>query len=103
MSTTPLNGGWPLADALDRSDALTGLLVRVRQSRSWLQAVAHLLPEGVRSEVRAGPLDDKHWVLLVSNAACAAKLRQLLPALQSQLLALGERAVPVRIKVLPRQ
>ncbi len=96
-------GGLPLAEALGRSDSLTGLLDRVRRSRSWLDAVNHLLPEGVRAEVRAGPLDDTRWVLLVSNAACAAKLRQLLPALQDHLRPQGLGALPIRIKVLPRQ
>lgn len=102
MASPPPSTGLPLADALVRSDSLSDLLSRVRQSRAWLEAVAHLLPQGVRAEVRAGPLDSARWVLLVSNAAGAAKLRQLLPALEAELQLRHMGGVPIRIKVLPR-
>jgi len=88
--------------ALDHSEPLVGLLQRVRLSQARLAAVAPLLPVGLRSEVRAGPLDDAAWVLLVSNAAAAAKLRQLLPAVTAALEAQGFAGPAVKIKVLPR-
>jgi hypothetical protein len=92
----------PLAAALDRSESLTGLMRRLRDSRARLDTVAGLLPEALRPGVRPGPLDDAGWVLLVADPSAAAKLRQLMPALQAALLAAGWPDVPVRIKVLPR-
>ena len=91
-----------LARALDNSEPLVGLLQRVRLSQARLAAVAQLLPAGLRGEVRAGPLDDAAWVLLVSNAAAAAKLRQLLPAVTAALAQQGFVGPAVKIKVLPR-
>lgn len=91
-----------LADALQHSDALAGLLQRVRESQLRLATVEGLLPEGLRGGVRAGPLDDTAWVLLVSHAAAAAKLRQLLPALEAALRERGHSGPPIKIKVQPR-
>ena len=94
--------GLPIASALDRSESLSGLLRRVDASKARLAAVAGLLPQTLLGEVRAGPLDDARWVLLVPNAAAAAKLRQLLPTLDATLLQAGFNGPPTRIKVLPK-
>ena len=75
----------PLSDALDRSEPLTGLLRRMQDSRGRLDTVAALLPETLRPAVRPGPLDEAGWVLLVGDSAAAAKLRQLMPALEAAL------------------
>ncbi|MBA4178825.1 MAG: hypothetical protein C0505_20065 [Leptothrix sp. (in: Bacteria)] len=91
-----------VAAALGRSEPLTGLMQRVRESRARLDAIAPLLPQGLAEGVRAGPLDDAAWVLLVSHAAAAAKLRQMLPALEAALRERGWAKPPVKIKVLPR-
>jgi hypothetical protein len=77
-------------------------LQRVRASRLRLEALADLLPGGLRNGVRSGPLDEAGWQLLVDNAAMAAKLRQLLPAFEAQLAARGFSPAAIRIKVLPR-
>ena len=92
----------PLSAALDQSEPLNSLLRRMQDSRARLDTVAALLPETLRPGVRPGPLDDAGWVLLVADSSAAAKLRQLMPALEAALLGAGWPAVPVRIKVLPR-
>lgn len=92
----------PLAAALRSNETLGGLLQRVRASQALLTLAAEVLPAGLRGVVRAGPLDDEGWVLLVANAAAAAKLRQLLPAVENLLRQHGH-AVAVKVKVLPRQ
>lgn len=91
-----------MAAALNDSEALTGLLARVRESQARLAVVAELLPVGLRGDVRAGPLDDTAWVLLVGHAAGAAKLRQLLPNLLLALQQSGREGPPIKIRVLPR-
>jgi hypothetical protein len=74
----------------------------VRESKARYDAVADLLPPTLLAGTRPGPLDDAAWVLLVSNAAAAAKVRQLLPALKDALLARGWAGPEIKIKVLPR-
>ncbi len=99
---TPATNTLPLSTALGRSEPLNSLLRRLHDSRARLDTVATLLPESLRPAVRPGPLDDAGWVLLVADSSAAAKLRQLMPALEAALLAAGWPAVPVRIKVMPR-
>ena len=99
---TPAPREQQLATALKHSEPLQGLLQRVRASQARLSALNDSLPAGLRTEIRAGPLDDAAWVVLVSHAAAAAKLRQLLPALEATLTSRGFPPLPIRVKVLPR-
>ncbi len=99
----PAPPGHTLAAALRDSEPLTSLLARLRESRERLAAVAGLLPGGLAAEVRAGPLDDTAWVLLVGHAAGAAKLRQLLPTLEAELARCGFSTRALKVKVLPRE
>jgi hypothetical protein len=92
----------PLADALGRSEPLVGLMQRMRESQARLQVISALVPEGLRADVRAGPLDEAGWVLLVASAAGAAKLRQLMPDLQAALREHGFAGPEIKIKVRPR-
>jgi hypothetical protein len=101
MASAPLPG-LTLATALDRSEPLNNLMQRLRDSSARLNAIAPLLPEGLKQAVRAGPLDDSHWVLLVAHAAGAAKLRQLLPELEATLKTQGWQGPTIKIKVVPR-
>jgi len=97
-STPPYN--FPLASALGRSEPLGLLLKRLRDSQARLASISPLLPAAMRSAISAGPLDEATWVLLVSNAAVAAKLRQMVPGLQAALLAAGHDGTPIKIKIM---
>jgi hypothetical protein len=99
---TPNPNSVALGAALDLSEPLTSLLQRVRESRARFEAIANLLPAGLREGLRPGPLDDTSWVLLVPHAPAAAKLRQILPALEDELRGRGWPGPPIKIKVLPR-
>jgi len=92
-------GALPLARAIEGSAALARLGQRLRQSRARLEAVAPAMPDALRTQVRAGPCDDRQWVLLATSAAAAAKLRQWLPDLQQRLAAAGWPAVEIRVRV----
>ena len=96
----PLGRG--LGDALAGSEPLAGLLERMRQSHLRFETIAHLLPPALRDAVRAGPLDDTAWQLLAGNAAAAAKLRQMLPAVQASLKAAGWHGPEIKVKIQPR-
>jgi hypothetical protein len=94
--------GSTLATALTRSEPLNSLMQRLRDSKARFDAIAPLLPAGLLTDVRPGPLDDAAWVLLVGHAAAAAKVRQLLPSLEDKLRSLGWNGPVIKIKVLPR-
>jgi hypothetical protein len=92
----------PIAQALRQSAPLERLGERLRRSNSLFAAVVPVLPSGLAAEVSAGPVDDEGWSLLCSNAAVAAKLRQLVPHLQQRLRESGQPVAAIRIKVQPR-
>ena len=96
-ASTPFN--LPLSTALGRSEPLAALLKRLRESQARFAAITPLLPETLRAAVSAGPLDDSAWVLLAANASAAAKLRQMVPALQAELLAEGWAGLDIKVKV----
>ena len=96
-SSTPFN--LPLSTALGRSEPLSALLKRLRESQARFAAIKTLLPQTLHAAVSPGPLDDSAWVLLAANAAAAAKLRQLVPELQAALLAAGWAGPDIKVKV----
>lgn len=89
----------PVREALLRSAPLAHLQAMLWESNARLAAIAPCLPGPLASHVRAGPLDAEGWSLLASNAAVAAKLRQLAPRLQDAIAAAGwpERALRIKI------
>jgi hypothetical protein len=88
------------SQAIDNSPSLAKLADMARASSGLLKAVEQLLPEPLRASVKAGPIDGDCWCLLVTGNAPAAKVRQLLPALQARLLAEGHVIRNIRLKVL---
>ncbi len=88
-----------LQQATQDSPAFARLAELVRESSDRLKAVQPLLPESLRAAVKAGPLDGANWCLLVDSNAAAAKVRQLLPALQSHLRSKGWEVNSIRLKV----
>ena len=92
----------PLLQAAQESPALASLVSRMQASSKRLEAVRSLLPVPLRKAIQAGPLEEGQWCLLVSSNAVAAKLRQLVPALQLHLEACGLPVSGIRIKVQGR-
>jgi hypothetical protein len=88
-----------LHSAIQASDSLTSLAARLRESEQRLAAINPLLPDTLARELRPGPIDDEGWSVLVSNAAVAAKLRQLLPRLSEELKARSFRDLPIRVRL----
>ncbi len=89
-----------LQEAAEASPTLAGLVARVRASSAWLEAVRPMLPPPLRTAVRAGPIEDGQWCLLVQGSAAAAKLRQLLPLMETRLAQTAGQRVAIRIKVM---
>jgi hypothetical protein len=92
----------PLQQAAQESPTFSLLMGRVRDSSDRLQAIRSLLPAPLRTAIQAGPIEEGVWCLLVSSNAVAAKLRQLLPALQAHLNNKGLSVTSIRIKVQNR-
>jgi hypothetical protein len=92
----------PLQQAAQESPTFARLTDVIRESSARLKAIHSLLPAPLRAGVQAGPLEEGCWCLLVSSNAVAAKLRQLVPALQAHLVQKGLGVTAIRIKVLNR-
>ncbi|MEO8857414.1 MAG: hypothetical protein ABI343_10555 [Burkholderiaceae bacterium] len=88
-----------LQQATLESPVLARLSDLTRDSSARLKSIRPLIPEALRSKVKAGPIDGMVWCLLLDNTAAAAKMRQLLPALQSHLRSHGWAIESIRLKV----
>jgi hypothetical protein len=89
----------PLLQATQDTPALARLMELSRDSSARLQAVESLIPLSLRPFVQAGPIDGANWCLILDNTAVAAKIRQLLPALESHLRVKGWKINAIRLKV----
>ena len=88
-----------LLQATQESPTLLRLSELTRDSVARLEAVQALIPASLRASVTAGPIDGTVWCLLLNNNATAAKMRQLVPSLQSHLRAKGWAIDSIRLKV----
>ena len=88
-----------LLQASEASPTLARLAELARDSAARLKAVESLIPEALRAAVRPGPVDATQWCLLLDNNAAAAKMRQLLPALEAHLRTKGWENRSIRLKV----
>ena len=86
--------------AAEASPQLATLAARAQASAQCLAAVRPLLPGALASQVESGPLEGGDWCLLVKSSAAAAKLRQMLPMLQTHLRQRGMAVEAIRLKVL---
>jgi len=88
-----------LEQAVVASPNLSQLRERIRQSERCLALVRPFIPVHLHPHVRAGPLDEDRWCLLVSSTAASTKLRQLSPVLLNILGDQGLGIQHIRIKV----
>lgn len=88
--------------AAEDSPTLARLAALARESGERLKAIEPLIPLPLRSSVKPGPIEGTGWCLLVEGSAAAAKLRQVLPALQARLCDRGWEVTAIRIKVQAR-
>jgi hypothetical protein len=91
-----------LADAVLASEPLARLSQRLRESNQRYACILASLPGHLAAQTRPGPIDASSWTLLTDNAAVAAKLRQLVPLIETQLAQQGQPALPLRIRVRGR-
>jgi hypothetical protein len=81
------------------SPTLAKLSDLAMESSARLNSLETLIPLALRAAVQAGPIEGSEWCLLLDNNAVAAKLRQLLPAMQAHLRSKGWEVNSIRLKV----
>jgi len=100
MSTQPRSSTIvSLEEAVGAAPVLAQLKARMALSERCLAHILPLIPIGMRSQVKAGPIEDDQWCLVVGSVAASSKLRQLLPAVQASLSSHGFAVSAIRIKV----
>ena len=85
--------------ATQESPVLARLAALSTESMARLKAIQPLIPAGLASSVKAGPIDGPVWCLIMNNNASAAKIRQLLPAIEALLRNQGWEVNSIRLKV----
>jgi len=88
-----------LLQASQDSPTLARLIELTGDSVARLKAVESLIPASLRHAVKAGPIDGPVWCLILDNNAAAAKIRQILPALEAHLRTKGWEVNSIRLKV----
>jgi len=88
-----------LLQASQDSPTLARLTELTKDSVARLKAIEPLIPGPLRASVKAGPIDGPVWCLILDNNAAAAKIRQILPALEAHLRVNGWEVTSIRLKV----
>ncbi len=92
-----------LSEALQAAPTVAGVLAGHREAQACYALIEPLLPSGLASQLRPGPLQDGTWTLFAAGNASAAKVRQLLPRLAERLQASRGDVKVVKVKIVPRQ
>jgi hypothetical protein len=89
-------------EAIAQSDTLSGMLSMHQTSTAYLNTLKPLLAPDLFAQVKAGPIDETSWCLLINHNSAAAKLRQLLPDIGAHLRSKGYPVQQIRLKVMSR-
>ena len=88
-----------LLQATKESETLSRLCDLAAESAQRLKSIQSLIPISLRPCVHPGPIEGPVWCLLLDNNAAAAKIKQLLPALEAHLRSKGWEVNAIRLKV----
>lgn len=90
-----------LSQALQEAPTVAQVLAGHREAQACYALIEPLLPSGLASQLRPGPLQDGTWTLFAAGNASAAKARQLLPRLAERLQAVRGDVNEVKVKIVP--
>ena len=93
------NSSITLMQAAQESPTMARLTALSQESVARLKAIQPLIPSGLQSCIKPGPIDGPVWCLIMSNNASAAKIRQLLPDIEALLRRQGWEVTSIRLKV----
>ncbi len=85
--------------ATQDSPVLAQLSALATESTARFKAIEPLVPASLRKYIKPGPIEGTVWCLLLDNNAVAAKVRQLLPALEAHLRSKGWEVTSIRLRV----
>lgn len=85
--------------ASQESPTLARLSDLATESSARLKSLGSIIPRGLQASIQAGPIEGGEWCLLINNTAVAAKVRQLVPAMQAHLRTKGWEVNAIRLKV----
>lgn len=85
--------------AVENSSTLAQLSRLLQESSNRLQTIKPIIPPALHSHIKAGPLDEKSWCLVVNSSATATKVKQLLPNIEACLRTEGWPALTIRLKI----
>lgn len=88
-----------LQQAAQESPTFAHLVNLAAESSARLQCIQTLIPTALRCAIKAGPIDGPVWCLILDNNAAAAKIRQLLPSMESHLRTKGWNVTSIRLKI----
>ena len=94
--------GRSLSEALQAAPTVASVLAGHRDAQACYALIEPLLPSGLATQLRPGPLQDGTWTLFAAGNASAAKARQLLPRLAERLHAVRGDVQAVKVKIVPR-
>lgn len=88
-----------LEQAAGAAPTLAALQERIQLSQTCLRQVQHLIPDTLKKQVHAGPIEGGEWCLLLGSAAASTKLRQLVPTMLQALARNGAQVTSIRLKI----
>ncbi|MBK6594748.1 MAG: hypothetical protein IPG23_19730 [Burkholderiales bacterium] len=94
------NHSFTLLQATQDSPTLANLTALATESSARLKSIEVLIPAAIRPSIKPGPIEGQVWCLILENTAIAAKIRQLLPALEAHLRSKGWDVMSIRLKVI---
>ena len=92
-----------LSEALQAAPTVASVLAGHRDAQACYALIEPLLPSGLASQLRAGPLQEGTWTIFAAGNASAAKARQLLPRLADRLREVRSDVQAVKVKIVPRE
>lgn len=88
-----------ILQASQASPTFARLMDLANDSTARLKSIEPIIPAALRAAVKAGPIEDDVWCLILENNAVAAKIRQITPAFLAHLRVKGWKINSIRLKV----
>ncbi len=86
--------------AAQSAPGLAQLLAQAARSRSQIEDLKGLVPANMLNQLKSGPLEGGHWILMLKSPAFAAKVRQMGPAICAHLRSRGWDIQTITVKVI---
>jgi hypothetical protein len=86
--------------AAQSAPGLAQLIAQAARSRSQIEDLKGLVPANMLNQLKSGPLEGGHWILMLKSPTFAAKVRQMGPAICAHLRSRGWDIQSITVKVI---